>query len=55
MCRLLDCKVYVDMKNSWGLTALDIVEQETQEANQEIKKMLVHARASRASFVYEAF
>ena len=48
---LLDCGVKVNVKNSDGLTALDISELQMQVDNREVKKLLNHAKASKASSV----
>jgi hypothetical protein len=42
---LLDCRVLVNLKNLEGFTALDIVEEQTQVDNQEMRKMLCRAGA----------
>ncbi|XP_059444107.1 ankyrin repeat-containing protein BDA1-like isoform X3 [Corylus avellana] len=46
---LLDCRVLVNLKNLEGFTALDIVEEQTQVDNQEMRKMLCRAGALSAS------
>ena len=45
----MDCRVLVNLKNIEGLTVLDIVEEQTQVDNQEMRKMLCRAGALSAS------